>query len=99
MCWDMVDGPCGGEEDEHWFGTGGEQEPLPVQGGLPGSLSSRRESHPVPGDFPPNVVLQRGEEVSSGTKSGGGFKFPQGLALNDLNLVEKTSARRLGIGS
>ena len=35
----------------------------------------------------------------SGTKSGGGFKFPQGLALNDLNLLEKTSARRLGIGS
>ena len=64
MCWDMMDGPCGGEEDENWFCTGGVQEPLPVQGGLPGSRSSRRESHPVPDGFPPNVVLQRGEEVS-----------------------------------
>ena len=35
----------------------------------------------------------------SGTKSGGGFKFPKGLALNELNLVEKTSERRVGIGS
>ena len=37
MCWDMVDGPCGGEEDENWLGTGGVQDPLPVQGGLAAS--------------------------------------------------------------
>ena len=37
MCWDKVDGPCGGEEDENWLGTGGVQDPLPVQGGLAAS--------------------------------------------------------------
>ena len=43
----------------HWWSAGPSSCP-----GRPGSLSSRRENHPVPGGFPPNVVLQCSEEVS-----------------------------------
>ena len=32
-----MDGPCGGDEDESWLGSGGVQGPLPVQGGLAAS--------------------------------------------------------------
>ena len=32
-----MDGPCGGEEDEHWLGSGGVKGPLPVQGDLAAS--------------------------------------------------------------
>ena len=42
----------------HWSSAG------PSCPGRHGSLSSKRESHPVPGGFPPNVVLQCGDEVS-----------------------------------
>ena len=43
----------------HWWSAGTSSFP-----GRPGSLTNRRESRPVPGGFPPDVVLQRGEEVS-----------------------------------
>ena len=64
MCWDKVDGPCGGEEDENWLGTGGVQDPLPVQGGLAASQASGKATLYLVA-FLSNIVLQCGEEVSN----------------------------------
>ena len=66
--------------------------------GRPGCLSSRQESHPVPGGFPSNVVLQRGEEVSHfGKTEADGESGKSGAAMLKVSssLVMKSSLSSL----